>query len=141
MRKVLNSISLRDREILNRLYVREQSQEQICAELGLSQEQFRLARSKAKSRLTEVGRKLAADPASTVIDEQGCSSPRVPDGISRNLFSHAVDTFGSARVALRWLTSDCGALNNRSPFDVILNDSNEPEVERILDCIDYGMLA
>ena len=41
-RKVLNGVSRRDREILNRFYVLEQSQEQICADMELSYNQFRL---------------------------------------------------------------------------------------------------
>ena len=39
-RKVLNGVSRRDREILNRFYVLEQSQERICADMGLSYNQF-----------------------------------------------------------------------------------------------------
>ncbi len=48
-RKVLNGVSRRDREILNRFYVLEQSQERICAEMGLSYNQFRLLKSRAKA--------------------------------------------------------------------------------------------
>jgi RNA polymerase sigma-70 factor, ECF subfamily len=59
-RKVLNGVSRRDRDILNRFYVLEQTQEQICAEMGLSYNQFRLLKSRAKARFGEMGRKLAA---------------------------------------------------------------------------------
>lgn len=59
-RKVLNGVSRRDREILNRFYVLEQSQEQICADMGLSYNQFRLLKSRAKARFGELGKKLAA---------------------------------------------------------------------------------
>jgi len=59
-RKVLNGVSRRDREILNRFYVLEQSQEQICLEMGLSYNQFRLLKSRAKARFGELGKRLAA---------------------------------------------------------------------------------
>lgn len=59
-RKVLSGISRRDRDILNRFYVLEQSQEQICVEMGLSYNQFRLLKSRAKARFGELGKRLAA---------------------------------------------------------------------------------
>lgn len=59
-RKVLNGVSRRDREILNRFYVLEQSQERICAEMGLSYNQFRLLKSRAKARFGELGKRVAA---------------------------------------------------------------------------------
>jgi RNA polymerase sigma-70 factor (ECF subfamily) len=59
-RKVLNGVSRRDREILNRFYVLEQSQERICAEMGLSYNQFRLLKSRAKARFGELGKRIAA---------------------------------------------------------------------------------
>ncbi len=59
-RKVLNGVSRKDRDILNRFYVLEQTQEQICAEMGLSYNQFRLLKSRAKARFGELGRRIAA---------------------------------------------------------------------------------
>jgi len=59
-RKVLEGVSRRDRDILNRFYVLEQSQEQICADMGLSYNQFRLLKSRAKARFGELGKKLAS---------------------------------------------------------------------------------
>jgi RNA polymerase sigma-70 factor, ECF subfamily len=58
-RKVLTSISRRDREILQRFYVDEQSQETICAEMGLTYNQFRLLKSRAKARFGDLGRRMA----------------------------------------------------------------------------------
>jgi RNA polymerase sigma factor (sigma-70 family) len=57
MRQVLHGISGRDREILTRFYIYEQPQEQICGEMGLSETQFRLLKSRAKARFGELGRK------------------------------------------------------------------------------------
>jgi len=63
MTAVLRSISRRDREILTRFYILEQSQEQICREMGLTETQFRLLKSRAKARFGEMGRrKLARRP-------------------------------------------------------------------------------
>jgi len=57
MMEVLRAISARDREILTRFYLLEQSQEQICKEMRLSETQFRLLKSRAKARFGELGRK------------------------------------------------------------------------------------
>jgi len=58
-RKVLTGISTKDREILQRFYVDEQPQEQICSEMGLTYNQFRLLKSRAKARFGDMGKRLA----------------------------------------------------------------------------------
>ena len=57
---VLKGISERDRDILTRFYLREQTQEEICEEMNLSETQFRLLKSRAKARFGELGRKTLA---------------------------------------------------------------------------------
>ncbi len=57
MEEVLRSVSARDREILTRFYLLEQSQEQICADMRLTETQFRLLKSRAKARFAELGRR------------------------------------------------------------------------------------
>ena len=59
-RRVMKGISRRDREILDRFYVQEQAQEQICADMNLSYNQFRLLKSRAKARFGELGKRLTA---------------------------------------------------------------------------------
>lgn len=54
---VLKGISRRDREILTRFYLHEQSQEQICREMRLTETQFRLLKSRAKARFGELGKR------------------------------------------------------------------------------------
>lgn len=54
---VLSRMANRDREILTRFYLHEQTQEQICAEMSLTETQFRLLKSRAKARFGEVGKK------------------------------------------------------------------------------------
>jgi RNA polymerase sigma-70 factor (ECF subfamily) len=56
-RRVLNSISKRDREILTRFYLLEQSQQLICEQMNLTETQFRLLKSRAKARFGELGKR------------------------------------------------------------------------------------
>ena len=69
-RRVLNGVSRRDRDILNRFYVLEQSQEQICADMGLSYNQFRLLKSRAKARFGELGKRLAAGASANILGKK-----------------------------------------------------------------------
>ena len=55
MRGLLQSLSLREREILVRFYLNEQAKEEICHDLGLTDTQFRLTKSRAKARLARLG--------------------------------------------------------------------------------------
>jgi RNA polymerase sigma-70 factor, ECF subfamily len=60
MKRVLCSVSQRDREILTRFYLLGQPQEQICREMRLTATQFRLLKSRAKARFGELGRRELA---------------------------------------------------------------------------------
>jgi RNA polymerase sigma-70 factor (ECF subfamily) len=61
---VLQSIPKRDREVLTRFYLNEESAEEICQNMDLSDTQFRLIKSRAKARFGELGkRRLASRPA------------------------------------------------------------------------------
>ncbi|MBV9301760.1 MAG: sigma-70 family RNA polymerase sigma factor [Acidobacteriaceae bacterium] len=60
MKSVLSSLSERDRDILVRFYLKEQTQEQICREMALTETQFRLLKSRAKAKFGELGRKKLA---------------------------------------------------------------------------------
>ncbi len=65
--EVLQGISPRDREILMRFYLGEQPQEQICAEMGLTETQFRLLKSRAKARFGELGKKRLSRHRRTLV--------------------------------------------------------------------------
>jgi RNA polymerase sigma-70 factor (ECF subfamily) len=56
-RRLLQSVSGHDREVLVRFYLKEQSQEAICRDMELTETQFRLLKSRAKARLGALGRK------------------------------------------------------------------------------------
>ena len=68
--RVLGTLPRRDREVLVRFYLQEQSPRQICRDMGLTQTQFRLTKSRAKARFTELGQARFARrhgfPASSV---------------------------------------------------------------------------
>jgi RNA polymerase sigma factor (sigma-70 family) len=57
MQSALAALSKRDRDILVRFYLMEQTQEQICEEMQLTETQFRLLKSRAKAKFGEIGRK------------------------------------------------------------------------------------
>jgi RNA polymerase sigma-70 factor (ECF subfamily) len=57
MKSVLQSLSKRDRDILIRFYLNEEPQEKICADMSLTETQFRLLKSRAKARFGEIGKK------------------------------------------------------------------------------------
>jgi RNA polymerase sigma-70 factor, ECF subfamily len=57
MIEILQQLSERDREILTRFYLNEESQEQICRDMNLTETQFRLLKSRAKARFGELGKR------------------------------------------------------------------------------------
>jgi RNA polymerase sigma factor (sigma-70 family) len=57
MLEILNELSERDREILTRFYLDEQTQEEICQDMNLTETQFRLLKSRAKARFGELGKR------------------------------------------------------------------------------------
>jgi RNA polymerase sigma factor (sigma-70 family) len=58
--RVLKGLPRRDREVLVRFYLEEQLPEQICRDLGITETQFRLIKSRAKSRYGELGKRRFA---------------------------------------------------------------------------------
>jgi RNA polymerase sigma-70 factor (ECF subfamily) len=55
--RVLSSIAKRDREVLVRFYLQEQTPEEICQAMELTETQFRLIKSRAKARFGELGKR------------------------------------------------------------------------------------
>jgi len=55
--RILNSINKRDREVLIRFYLDEQSPEEIYRAMNLTETQFRLIKSRAKARFGELGKR------------------------------------------------------------------------------------
>jgi DNA-directed RNA polymerase specialized sigma24 family protein len=63
--RVLRSIPERDREVLIRFYLDEQTPRQICGDLKLTETQFRLIKSRAKARFGELGKRTLTRRKST----------------------------------------------------------------------------
>jgi RNA polymerase sigma factor (sigma-70 family) len=57
MRETLSELSAKDREILVRFYLDEMPMEEICREMEISVNQFRLLKSRAKARFSELGQR------------------------------------------------------------------------------------
>ena len=70
VRKVLNGLRPRDREIVERFYLREQVPRQICEEMGLTMTQFRLYKSRAIARCFDLARRTNAIVAACGVHRQ-----------------------------------------------------------------------
>jgi RNA polymerase sigma-70 factor (ECF subfamily) len=57
---VLKSLPERDRGVLTRFYLNEETPEKICRDMDLSETQFRLIKSRAKTRFAELGKRRLA---------------------------------------------------------------------------------
>lgn len=60
VRWALAHLSEREGEILSRFYMQEQSQEQICSEMGLTHTQYRLLKWRSKARFEQLSRRQIA---------------------------------------------------------------------------------
>lgn len=74
MAGILKRLGSRDREILERFYLHEESQEQICEEMSLTETQFRLLKSRAKAKFGEIGRKKLTRPFSAIFMRSSASA-------------------------------------------------------------------
>jgi RNA polymerase sigma-70 factor (ECF subfamily) len=63
MQDLLQNLNFREREVLERFYIHEQEKEEICKEMGLTDTQFRLAKSRAKAHLARLGAARLSAPA------------------------------------------------------------------------------
>jgi len=77
MEEILRQLANRDREILTRFYVHEEAPEQICVEMGLTETQFRLLKSRAKLRFGELGKRRLQKPLVTYSARYPVVSPEV----------------------------------------------------------------
>ena len=55
--RIMAELSSRDREVLTRFYLSEQSPSRICVEMALTETQFRLMKSRAKVRFGNWGKR------------------------------------------------------------------------------------
>jgi RNA polymerase sigma-70 factor, ECF subfamily len=67
VRDALACLSERDRQILTRFYFHEETPEQICKEMKLTETQFRLLKSRAKERFAVVGKLRTRKPVAATL--------------------------------------------------------------------------
>jgi RNA polymerase sigma factor (sigma-70 family) len=62
MKRTLQALSARQREILVRFYLHEHTAEQICRDMHLTETQFHQLKARAKARFGEVGQNQLSTP-------------------------------------------------------------------------------
>jgi RNA polymerase sigma-70 factor (ECF subfamily) len=155
--RLLRSLDKRDREVLERFYVQEQTAEQISREMGLTPTQFRLIKTRAKARFVELGQRrfasrsgnskdtkeAASDGSSGTVSEassqdtQGPASDGTGGYTDDAVLAHAFDTFGSPEKANHWLHRPNHVFQGRTPLEAIGSDPEAVEIE--LTRIDHGV--
>jgi len=55
--QILKALSKREQEVIRRFYLRDESPDEICGAMGLTETQYRLIKSRAKQRLGELCRR------------------------------------------------------------------------------------
>lgn len=102
------------------------------------------AESNIRGAILDSLRRLWADPGPRTSASQIGTPPKPsvnPHFWRGRIWDHAVDTFGSDFSAAEWMLAECGALDNRHPIVILRDEAGMLEVDRILGCIDYGMIA
>ena len=135
---LLGALSARDREILLRFYVSEQSPEQICAEMGITDTQFRLIKSRAKVKFAQLIRnppRRRRGPGKARLSRSGAGSdvgPAIP------IVAHAIAVFGDEHKASHWLQTPLALLGDRTPAQV-LSRGDIHAVDAILTRIEHNI--
>jgi putative toxin-antitoxin system antitoxin component (TIGR02293 family) len=138
--KVLGELTERDREVLTRFYLSEQSEEEICRAMSLTEVQFRLLKSQAKARFSELGkRKLSGrvgrlevtlDPGHRRVVEMNRVVP---------LIARAIAVFGDETKASHWLCTPLPLLGDQTPAQVLERPQGIEQVEQILTRIEHNI--
>lgn len=128
-----------DREILTRFHFLEQSPERICRELSLTETQFRLLESRARSRF---GRLAEQGPVPTPSGESSLSRKiSVTFDLDQLLpiVAHAVAVFGDEVKAAHWLTTPLPLFANQSPATLLADEAGLERVEQTLTRIEHNI--
>ena len=131
----LNGLGARNREVLVRFYLQEQTQEQICAEMGITETQFGRLKSEAQR---ELSRKRARGRAAA---SQAAPTERSVVDIDRviPIVAHAVAVFGDERKASHWSATPLGLLGDRSPAQILASGGDIEAVDQILTRIEHNI--
>ena len=57
------------------------------------------------------------------------------------VWNRTVDLFGSKEKALCWIHTRLSELDNRTPEEILSENPSSPEVDVILDRIEYGVFG
>lgn len=141
MELVLRALSDRDREVLLRFYVREQHPDQICIEMGISETQLRLIKSRAKARFAELIRTSAPPdlrPGKAVVGTSSADPAAFNLNRAIPVMAHAVAVFGDERKASHWFNTPLEILENRSPTE-LLAGGDVQSVDTLLTRIEHNI--
>lgn len=143
--EVMAGLSERDREILTRHYLNEESMDQICTEMGLTETQFRLLKSRAKARFAELEKRTFAD--STEGRPESVDAPRDLGSHANHLrleqilpvVAHAVAVFGDEKKASHWLATPLRLFGNQAPSQVLEQAEGVDLIEQVLTRIEHNI--
>lgn len=143
------SLSVRDREILTRFYIDEQSPERICTDMGITETQFQAKKSRAVARFAALGqetpspskpatRELAATALQAAIAE---TTPVALLAIDRVVpaIARAIAVFGDEQKASHWLRTPLALLGQRSPAQFLAGGGDPDAIEVILTRIEHNI--
>ena len=148
MVQVLTALSDRDREILTRFYLREQTRNEICREMGLTETQFGLLKARVKARFSDLGRSLIAAQEQIGHPAEEVNPPRRSHvGVTRSVslpgivpvIAHAVAVFGDERKASHWLSTPLPIFGDRSPSQLLEAQEGVDGVEQVLTRIEHNI--
>ncbi len=140
--KVVSELSETDREVLRRFYLSEQSPEEICREMSLTETQFRLIKSRARARFAELVKKKPSvhSPASGAeVAEGQAYRPFLQMDRLVPLIARVVAIFGDETKASHWLSTPLPLLDGRSPMQVLEHPEGVEQIEAILTRIEHNV--
>ena len=121
-----------DRDLLTRVYVYRQTPVQICADLSLTDTQFRLLKARAENRFRRLEEGFPMVAAKGLGEAVGLDQ-LVP------LVAHAVAVFGDEDKASHWLTASLPILGNQAPVEALTNQGGLALIEQILTRIEHNI--
>jgi putative toxin-antitoxin system antitoxin component (TIGR02293 family) len=153
--RVLATLSEKEREVLTRFYVEEQSPDRICREMDLSDREFRLIKSRAKSRFwrSRSGSQIPKvamsvqqidhtrrDGDHSAVDRGGRGWQSAVN-VARVLpvIAHAVAVFGDEKKASHWLATPLPLLGDRSPSQILEAQEGVDLIEQVLTRIEHNI--
>jgi len=137
--RVLATLSQRERDILTRYYLREQSYGQICRELNLAETQLHLLWLTAKFRFADLEREITPTRTAEVGELGPGANPALDVERIVPVVAHAVAVFGDEKKASHWLATPLPVLGDRSPSQLLDAQEGIELVEQVLTRIEHNI--